>query len=461
MYLAKLVVDGGGVEIVLEGPGAAAPFKACLAQAQEQVAVRLPGAVGLPGEWVEESWELTLAGTPASIYAGLSQLESCLLRARSYAGGIGDYPVALLIQPAADQDAWQSLVLDGRVESLGRGAEDVRRGQAGFRLRLRRLNCWEKTTTYQVLLSSSAVTRQPTAAVYNHDDSTAGHDSYVDIAASDVNNGGDLPSPAALIVKNTYSAANGLDRLYVGLNANGGPGTAAVQLEAEAAAGGTTLSDAACSGGSYKSVSLTGSAAVKLLTWTLTPAQARAAAGYPFRFFLRQQASFTYTDLLLRLSAAVPGLTNPVFEGPWVLGDPTLDVQDLGQARIPPYPYLTANLLQSMELQLWGRKDTAGTYTLNLDYLAVLAAESFRTYRAINPLPYNWYLGDDGIKRRLTSWDSNGFQLVTHAAYGAPLELWPNQAQRLQFLMVGANLSSAVDRTLQVYLYYRPRRRVI
>ena len=278
---------------------------------------------------------------------------------------------------------------------------------------------------------------------------------YVSIAAADVV--GDLPAPPRLEIKNNYNSTTRAANVFVAHNVDSNPGTLAHILEAENATGGTTTINKDSSGGYDKALSWEVTTETELLDWTISTDVLNACAGNFFRLLIRLASNLAYSDLWLKVKIKME--LTVIWESEWILAPNGYSLFELATAQLPAY-LAGAGDIYPAHLLLFGRRNAAGTHTLNVDYMQLSPLDG---WRKLQPQGYNLgYLArlmDDMIDDYLytDSWDTPG-KFGNYYTASTPLALIPNKLQRLYFLHDVDVGGSAIARTLGVKVFYRPRR---
>jgi hypothetical protein len=209
------------------------------------------------------------------------------------------------------------------------------------------------------------------AVVYNHDD--AAHHNTIFIEASSVT--GDLPAPVRIEVENLEYGASSTNtfNVYLALNVNSDPGMFTHILEGEGGAADSVVNDANSSGGQYGVANWTGITESLLYSWSLTETLITSCSANYFRLLGRLPAQ-AYSNLWLRWRVLYETYT--VWEGPQFLAG-TNALQDMGVIQLPPY-LVGAGDLQQLELNLYGQMNTAGSHSINLDFVQLSPLDGWR-----------------------------------------------------------------------------------
>lgn len=357
--------------------------------------------------------------------------------------------VYLLFTVDGDSDTYRSEVLSGRLE-LG---EDSMKHYANIKMQARlyinRRYYWENNSEVELQLSKSNVSATTGGVtIYNHDDSGTGHDNWVQIAAAQVD--GELPAPLRLTMTNNSGSSQAYASFYIGTNAFSDPANYTHIVEGESAtSGGTTASDATCSGGSrLNNNSWTGTNLIQL---PLTGTQLQKTDGRWFRVLMRI-VSLTSSCYITPQIRDNNGLIT-LYSGNEVLVNSNASIIDLGAVPLPPS---AANVSwDDMKLTLSMR--AVGTAGIQIDFVCLMPTDSYANFKQLG---YNIPNGDsiviDGVENVI---HSEGWPI-----YSAPMPtvwIFPNKLQRLIFLHDETTGPPSIDNTFSVRAYYRKRRLTI
>ena len=273
---------------------------------------------------------------------------------------------------------------------------------------------------------------------------SAGHVNYVDVLANDID--GVLPVPAIVEVQNSGAGAY---NFFIGHNVFEAPASLNHILEA------VGTGDGDCSGATYHAISLTGSEA-KLDAWYLYPADNWAGGWFQVvaRFRTAPPAG---TRVRLRAGYGSTGTPLIIANAPWKeLG--TDLIQELGAIRLPPWK-ASAYSTPAVVLALYGY-NTAGSGTLELDFLQTTPTDSYRAYRPGQTGVYidNLHLLiDDGVEEEVYHLSAGGIPYGDYVPYGDKIVLWPGRVNRLYFLLTEES-TAPIDHQATVWVRYRQRR---
>ncbi len=440
----------GSTTLVLQGTGAVTPFE---------------GAVMVPatgeGDSIEECVTVVLEGTPAEIETAIGDLEEWLIEAGRVANLAGADYVYLAGRVQSSGTIWRSKVLSGWVELLGAGASQRLTGSQGLKLHLTRANYWEDTTESSLALTSVTNSMATTGGVtvQNVWDSIYGN--WAHLASTALS--GDLPTPARMVYSSTY-AGNGT--VYSGQNLSSVPASAALTLQGEdgtAVTGGATVTDtssATSSGGYFARLAWSGAADTGLLDLALSSTLLTQLGGWPFLPVMRLgnaagagSGLWCYWRVIARHASGdnVVAESRPAYLSESAILNPGAPLH------LPPWQVVSGDTQAGLYLQLRCQADAATSHQLDVDYVFLMPLEYWRIYRPVMDYMAGLRVEDDGYRGVVKSYGV----MQGHTADGPGFWLWPGRAQRFYFLAEGISAGIPIDQSATVYLYARPRKRVL
>ena len=353
---------------------------------------------------------------------------------------------------------WRSEVLAGRVELVEGTLAEWANVKATIRLHITRRFYWETTTDQELKLKNGSVGSYQVGGVtiYNHDDGTTGHDNWVDIQGSGIS--GMLPTPIKVVA--TYTGSSNLDSTDFWLALNNVDTSIQHVIEGETStSGGTVVSDSTASNGQAMQNTWSGAVSGGIgYTFTLSGAELTKLAGHYYRILARFSTP-PASGAGVRMYPAIGVPANPVITTLAQGGEVSLDGDELVDLGVLPLPPGLDNTTYSdMGLFLHYRADAAGS--MSLDFLHLSPAHSTLHLKQNGYyLVANDLMVVDGI-RRLSYID---FKSPPTGAwpilrpYGDWLYVWPGEDHRLT-LLVAEGSTAAIDLTMKIQVYYRPRR---
>lgn len=259
---------------------------------------------------------------------------------------------------------------------------------------------------------------------------------------------GTLPAP----IKLTCQPSANINRVMVGHWAYKGVTPTTWHVEAESMVGGTTYSDAACSNGSYKRVSMSSSMSALLY--------------YPFAYgaFRRE-----YLMLWARFRGAPPANTRLQVRVD-IGGDTSQDLpsqyltadmqQMLGVGQMPPTE-ITSNMTATVTVRLMGSNAGGGNLEMDVVYMMPLDSWAWMTRSDSVVISSSQTMVEDWIEGQSYREQGGGSKRRFFTRrLGPGIWLWPGVENRLAFL-AWDGAGSDITRYLTVTAAYRPRWRTI
>lgn len=429
-------------------------------QAAGQAAIGLHGTLySAPQRQAQWSWAgcaaaqieevLTLSLKGPGIETLLNQIEALLAQARC-----GESEVQLVLQRSETSLTLTSPLLDGWLELLGGGTHDRARGFQGAALHLTRANHWDAAAAARPLSNANGARVCTGLRVYNHCDSDAGHQNYVDLAADDLD--GAQPAPAVFSLDLGETPQRRVTEVFLAAGV-GFSAQPAHTLEAELGAPGagvtsSVVADAAASNQAARQMGWTGSAARPLVSWDLDAAARAYGAGQALRPVLRLRQSLAQTTYLRWK------VTNAVSGALWMQ---THAVQAAaGHCLLPmpavhlPGPLANGLAAAAVRLELWGEAPLDGAAALDLDFVHLLPAAEWTHVRSLGGTPQGSRLVLDGRTGRVFSQSAAGEQdSASHVLVGRPLRLQPGRPNRVYVLFECAGGAAEPLQSLDVQLF--------
>ncbi len=283
---------------------------------------------------------------------------------------------------------------------------------------------------------------------------------YVDLPATQVDDML-LPTPADVVMINTYNDAHEVTSIFLGHNVFSDPENLVHVLEAENAdyilGSPAATDDGACSGGKYVEVTEAGDSEVLVFRYNLTQAQLALYNGKPFRILGRFRG--TIPAMYMRVAVTYPAgsTTLELQSGDTALLNTSDAWQELGEVSLPPWLTKLSDW-QGVSLCIYGRK--TGGFTLDADCFETMPVHSYRRYSpATGGIEYNESLDDNGIigevyHQAVTTSYKAGFY---EAGGSDQVMIYPNKLQRLYVSWNAANGAEAY-RSLAIQVNVRNRR---
>lgn len=411
-------------------------------------------------ENITERAKVTLLGSISTIRATLAAIQRTFEEAREFSRGYRGPSFVVSPQVWYQPDGglgsdYISPLLDGQLEvDDDDWALVLANQQLDIELIWTRRPYWQDQNASYLTISNGSGSSSSGLTVYNHDDS--GHDNYCDIAAGVIL--GDIPSPAVFEIKNT--ASDSLRNLWIGEAIYTAKQN--LTLEAENGVGQTPVVDANASNGNYVSNGWSGTTKASLINWSLDATLMNYFDGNSFKALLRLRTlPSAYSDLRLSLRLEYNGTI--IWQGQQVLVavyTNAPEIIDLGVIKIPPALGGLTNYA-ALNLFLEAQRDTAGSHTLESDFLQLTPIDGYRQYGGLTSLATNTALIDNGGKNQVYSdlnYTGSPAQFVPlHVVWGEPFFLVPSRAHRFVFLRDRSDGRAMPLNTLSVRILYYPR----
>lgn len=295
----------------------------------------------------------------------------------------------------------------------------------------------------------------------NHTDGDAIDCNYIDIAGSDLE--GVMRGGTRIELKNDY--VDPLAFLWMGQNVLGGGSAFLFYIQAEdATTGGSTVAAATSSCGNYRTRGWNTTSETELMEWTLTADQLQKASNNYFRVIARFHNGTHVQSTTFRWKIRL-GSTGPLlWEGAAHKPDASFGtiIRDLGTIQLPPGALDLENPAP-LRLELYGRRNQSGDHEINLDYIQFFGVDGSRHLWISGVGNNGWenedWLYDDSINQRAYIDDGmSGSMKAAIVKEGNPIELYPNEYQRIYFLTHESSLNQApIDAGIAAKVYYRPR----
>lgn len=365
-------------------------------------------------------------------------------------------------------DWWISRLIGGSaVEGPDTLALDWIEDRLLARVTFSRRYFWEQYIDTEVTLSNSGGAGTP-LNIRNHDDATAGHDNYVEIAAAQIPRG-DLEAPIRLRIRNWESGIT-FRRFYVCAWADYSGDIANIKtIEAEdgTVIGGisTVEVDANASNGEYVEAIWTVDAETKLFTYALDDLLLKALRGTNCRMIQRFNAAPGASPPLVRLKV-VRG-TDVLWESEQIQLNADDYLQDLGQVKLPPWDIWGWLDVPDLGLEVWGQKVGGGQ--LDSDFIFPMPTKFFRYFEPLDDgLVYDadgeWL--EDHPTYGVFTWNDSAAAALkgaipNYVASGKRVEFIADKKHRVWILWDRADASAPVDDIARISIRWRARRKTL
>ena len=409
-----------------------------------------------PGDVVEERINLAFKGTPAQIASVLRRLEDMIwLGNRFTHEGVG-HPHYLRLKYDDSGIYYYTRLLHARMDPAPNSLSYYAQGSLGVDLIFTRPNYFDGEETALPISNSNGANVTTGLTLYNHDDSSFGHDNFFFVDAIAFNT--ELPAPIKLELTNTTSTGVTQDILVGSYQYNALSGHPLLIYEGESSTGGTNQSDSNSSGGSFKRLSWSATAWSSLLTWTVSASNTTKFQGRAVLPVIRLANTFAYTDLQLRIVISSGGLT--LYQGAAVHAEPSRGYMVFPPIRLPASVLSRILYAKAHELSIQALKISGASYTVDVDTLHLFPLDSFSHYQAMVPLSQTDRLIDDAFAGVTHAVQSDN-ELATHTPLRQGHFLSQAHSAYFHVLQTDASHTMPIARTLSAKAWYRERKRIV
>jgi len=306
---------------------------------------------------------------------------------------------------------------------------------------------WRSETESQAPMFNDITASTNVLTLYNQRRSTFSN--VARIAGASV--GGDMPTPARLVLTNNYNSADWTRDFYIGHFVEASSQLPNI-IECDT---GTPYAPSSISG---QNVLLSANTTVGALGWSgqISSAMLLAAGGGVFRILAKTDTVTGVAGLYVRAKISID-LLSVQFTGDWV-SVPTAGagLLDLGSVQLPPGGAVGAGLYP-LTLELHARY-TGSASNIPIDFVQLTPTRSYRVLRTRGfSTGYTASLNDDPENKALYTSGWAGGSLGNYVATGAPIMLHPGRINSLYLLTVSAEAA----RSTQLQVFYRARRLII
>lgn len=399
------------------------------------------------GEQANTFWDnvtevaVIIYGTASQARSALTDINRFFEMARQRQRLQSGPTIKILYAPFDTEPAYSSEVLAGKVainDEIGRQ----------LIISWTRRYYWQSETETQLNMTNDLV-GSPTGTLTLANQRRGGYTNYGRITGSDI--GGDLPTPAKLVLTNTYNNLDYTRNFYLGhfIETNGLLPNI-IECDTGNAVNSSTIV------GQNVVLATTSAGTTKHWYGSISNALLQATAGGIFRILAKTDTVTGVAGLQLKAKISIDQLYT-VYEGDFV-AVPTsgAGVIDLGSVQLPPSGI--AGSTYPLTLELFGRY-TGSSSTIPIDYIQLTPTNSYRVLKAkgFNTGYLAWLTDDPYNKAVYTDgWSTSG-KLFNYVPSGNPIMLVPGKTNTIYLLTESAEAL----RTTTLQVYYRRRRLII
>ena len=433
----------GDKQVHLSGGEIVAPVKGCRRN--------LPKG---KGESSEEKIEVVLHGLPLVVDDWLRMVEALFSRIE-----LGEQAV-LCLKPAVNLPVYESRVISGRVELMGLGSMDLKRGGLGVALIIERENFWEgeEVTVPLSNLHGSDVVNG--LVVDNQYHPAMGMVNHALIHGADIL--GEIPAPATVRIKNNDSKyLYTLGKIVVGQDVvynlleedawiEGSLGSSSLNYGA--------VSNSGASFGAYGLVQWSSMSVVEVVRFVLDNDRAARFGGRSVRPILRMFNVITTDDYWIRVKVKQG---DAVEYSRWQKIVKYKKLQVLPAVHIPARD-LRSSAMTAVIFVLELQRNVNETHLFTIDDIDLMPVDGYREYCNLGSDGLMWgeTLVDDLRNDLIYSLGaSSAYRALYHRAAGKGIWLMPGEDQVVRVKFDRTNGDCYPDHKVLLQMSYRPRRK--
>ncbi|MDO9088008.1 MAG: hypothetical protein Q7U53_17510 [Anaerolineaceae bacterium] len=440
--MEELVLKVGSTQVHLSGVGIVAPVKGCRRS--------LPKG---SGQTCIEKIEVILHGMPEVVDDWLKMMEALFSRVN-----LGEQAI-LSLTPVANLQEYESKVISGRLELLGKGTMDLKRGGMGVSLELIRENFWEGIGDWVPLSNihgTNIINGLRIDNEYSENDTCF---NYATINGEDID--GEVPAPATVIIKHedlTNTAPFGNILVSNEIISTMLPGDTFIDgSQGSSLLNWGAVMNADASNGIYGLVQWDVTIPLKIVQFNIDNAIAGRIAGRLVRPVLRMKDFVTTNDYWIRCKVSQG---DAVEYSRWQKIEVNKKMVILPAMHIPPRDLKSTELVDVL-FAFEAQRNVSGSHVLTIDDIDFLPLDGYRHY-------YN--LGDYGLAWNETLYDEimndliysipGGYEkrILSHQATGKGIWLMPGKDQCIRVKWDTSSGNCITKQQMKLMLRYRPRR---
>jgi hypothetical protein len=287
---------------------------------------------------------------------------------------------------------------------------------------------------------------------------------YIDVTPTP----GDDPTEMSWWIFNKTNDAAIIRKIHYAINAGANSDDAPCSLEFEDGTGGTETASAAASGGYYNIITWTEVVEKQIYTYPLDGANLVYYGGKMFKLFTKLFSALGRSDIYLKFK--ILNGTSILADSGWHLAQSADEIQEVGVLEIPPVSHtFDFSKYGNLTLALYAKCSTAGTKTLNGDFIQLMPVEhGIRMITdIIGELGYDDFVSDKG--NELTHGNMLVSVIATTpitfspglVAVGERIRLIPGRLNRIYFLHDLQDGTAPINHKLLVGFTGHPRYRSI
>lgn len=411
-----------------------------------------------PEDRLSEKLEIKLSGTSTQISTAIVSLEKIVHLAISHSQGIHPSPQYLRFQCVPGGAYFYTPIDNIYLSSNPAGYITHQKGSMIIELSYTRPNYFDgEQAEIPVGIGPSAPTTNP-VELQNHTNQIASVNNSVYIKP--VNIESELPAPLRFMLTPTHATNRVKDILIGAYTHLSDYSLASFFYFADNMSGGTKTANAGAISGYYYRVQFTNTGWDYVMTFPITSNSMSLLSGQAYRPIFHFFTTPTYTDLLLKFQIQIG--TKVLFESEPIYCAPNFGYAVFPPVKLPPNLLLGDELPSGASFVLYTQKLTAGTYTLDIDQVMLFPltyASTFKGFFNISNADVFNYDVSKGLHNVIYS--STTTETVAHMLKGGPVFAVPGFYNRYFFLFPSDGNLIKIDQTIDLKVFYRPRKRLL
>ena len=410
--------------------------------------------------FVNEHIDIQLRGTASQIASLIQKLDLQGQRAVLHDRAAYRYPQYLRFQLVSGGGYYYATLSNIYFESNPAGYLTASRGSKLIRMHYTRSNHFDGEEVELPVTGRAGTDIMGGYPILNHTDSGAGHGSTVMIDKSDI---ADTHLPAPLRFHYLFSSGAGVEAkdMFVGIYPHPSyDGDLPFFAYYNTLTGGSSYANAAAIEGYYRLVTFMSASWVSLTSYTVSNTYANYLEGFSYRPILHLFEPHIYTDCYFKVQvergSEVLYVSEPVYSAPgygYVVLPPI---------EIPPNFMLREVTPSAVNVVIYAMRESAAACSIYFDCLTLFPLVYAATFYGFTHIQQSESLIDDSHRERFNLRTGAGTgETVAHSRVGGPLLLFPTAYSRIFFYVTDEDDLMPINHTASLYIYYRPRYRIL
>jgi hypothetical protein len=410
--------------------------------------------------FVKEHIDIQLKGTPTQIASLIQKLDLQAQRAVLHDRAAYRFPQYLRFQLVAGGGYYYAILSNIYFEANPAGYLTAAAGSKLVRMHYTRPNYFDGDQVELPVTGRAGADIMGGYPLLNHTDGGAGHGSTVMIKKDNIT-ATHLPAPIRFKYLLSSGAGVMAKDMFVGVYPHPAyDGDLAFFYYYNTLTGGSSFGPVGCIQDYYRQVTVTSSTFVQLTSQAISSANAAYMEGFTFRPILHLYLTHAYTDCYMKIQvqrgSEVLYVSEPVYSAPgygYVILPPI---------EIPPNFLLREVAPAALDLVIYALRESGAAATISFDCLTLFPLVYAATFYGFTNIQQSESLIDDSHRERFNLLTGAGTgETVAHSRVGGPLLLFPTAYSRLFFYVTDNNNLMPINHTGSLYVYYRPRYRLL